>query len=56
MVEKKKGRGGARPGSGRPRTERNNLISIRISDEAKEILNKKKNKTAWIDELIRENG
>ena len=40
-------------GSGRPATGRTNPITIRVSDEALEILQSVKNKSKYIDNLIR---
>lgn len=52
MMDKKQ-RGGARPGSGRPATDRKYPISVRISREAAELLETVANKSEFIDELIR---
>jgi hypothetical protein len=38
---------------GRPRTDRNTAVTIRLSDEALAVLNEQPNKTAFIDALIR---
>ena len=38
---------------GRPRTDRNTAVTIRLSDEALAVLNEQPNKTAFIDKLIR---
>jgi len=38
---------------GRPRTGRENAVTIRLSDEALAVLNEQPNKTAFIDALIR---
>jgi uncharacterized Zn-finger protein len=38
---------------GRPRTDRNTAVTIRLSDEALAVLNDQPNKTAFIDALIR---
>ena len=51
--KKKENRGGARPGSGRPAGERTYPIAVRISKQAMEILSKKKNKSEFIDSLIK---
>lgn len=45
MAQKSKG--------GRPRTDRNTAVTIRLSDEALAVLNEQPNKTAFIDALIR---
>ena len=39
--------------SGRPATGRTHAISVRISQEAANILNTKKNKSEYIDRLIK---
>lgn len=44
---------GTKFGTGRPATGRTYAISVRISHEAAEILSNKKNKSEYIDELIR---
>lgn len=44
---------GSKFGTGRPATGRTYAISVRISQEAVKILNKKKNKSEYIDSLIR---
>lgn len=46
-------RGGKREGAGRPRGTRNNVVSVRLSDEALEKLNQYQNKSRYIDNLIR---
>jgi hypothetical protein len=45
MAQKSKG--------GRPRTDRNTAVTVRLSDEALAVLNEQPNKTAFIDALIR---
>ncbi len=40
-------------GTGRPATGRNKAVSVKISQEAYEILQGKKNKSEYIDRLIR---
>lgn len=52
MEAEKKQRGGKRPGAGRPTGTRKNLISVRISDEANEILSSVNNKSEFINDLI----
>lgn len=47
-------RGGYRPGSGRRGTNRKRVTTIMISDEATDILRQQKNKSAYIDQAIRE--
>ena len=44
---------GSKFASGRPATGRTEAISVRISKQAAEILSKKKNKSEYIDVLIR---
>lgn len=55
MEEKVKysGRGGSR-GGGRPTTDRNVAITIRISQEAADKLNRARNKSEFIDRLIKQ--
>lgn len=47
------GKGGARPGSGRPETDRKIPVAVRISQEAADILNQQANKSEYIDKLIK---
>ena len=47
---------GSKFASGRPATGRTVAISVRISKQAAEILSSKKNKSEYIDELIRHNA
>lgn len=51
---KKSGRGGDRGGR-RPETDRKCLVSVRVSQEAKDKLDTVKNKSEWIDTMIKEN-
>lgn len=44
---------GSKFASGRPATGRSKAVSVRLTEEAYEILKKKKNKSAYIDRLIR---
>lgn len=53
-MEEKKQRGGSRPGAGRPANDRNIMVGVRISQEAADILNAQKNKSEFIDTLIKE--
>lgn len=53
MEEVKKKRGGKRPGAGRPANGRNISIGLKISKEAYDILGKQKNRSKFIDELIK---
>lgn len=55
-MEEKKQRGGSRPGAGRPANDRNIMVGVRISREAADILNAQKNKSEYIDNLIRNHG
>ena len=52
-MEEQKKRGGRRPGSGRPANNRKIMVAVRISQEAADILNTQKNKSEYIDELIK---
>ena len=54
MNEIKNGWGGSRPGVGRPTTDRNVSVNFRISQEAAELLKRQKNKSEYIDRLIKE--
>lgn len=45
--------GGARPGSGRPSNDRSVMIGARVSPEAAEKLKKVKNKSEFLDQLIK---
>jgi hypothetical protein len=54
MADEKKQWGGYREGGGRPATDRNVAISVRISQEANELLKQQKNKSEYIDRLIKE--
>ena len=53
MAEEKKQWGGYREGGGRPTTDRNIAVTIRISQEASDILNEQKNKSEFVDSLIK---
>ena len=53
MMNTKKQRGGRRPGSGRPANDRNIMVGVRISREAADILNAQRNKSEFIDTLIK---
>ena len=53
--EQHPGWGGSR-GGGRPVTDRNVAITIRISQEAADILSQQKNKSEFIDTLIKESA
>lgn len=48
------GRGGDRGGR-RPETDRKCVITVRVSPEAKEKIDTVKNKSKWIDQMIKEN-
>lgn len=56
MEQQKKQRGGSRPGAGRPANDRSIMVGVRISKEAADILNAQKNKSEFIDNLIRNHG
>ena len=56
MAEEKKQWGGYREGGGRPTTDRNIAVTIRISQEAADILSQQKNKSEFIDTLIKESA
>lgn len=47
-------KGGARPGSGRPETGRNIRVCIKLSKEVVDYLRGIKNKSEYIDNLIRQ--
>ena len=49
------GWGGSR-GGGRPVTDRNVAVTIRISQEAADILKEQRNKSEFIDTLIKESA
>lgn len=52
---KKENRGGARPGSGRPKGRKDyKSISIRIPEDVEMILSKQENRSSYIIEAIRE--
>ena len=52
-MEEKKQRGGRRPGSGRPQNDRKVMLCVRITPEAAAIINEQKNKSEFIDKLIK---
>lgn len=52
MNEKKSKRGGKRPGAGRPRTGRKNVVAVRLSDEAIAKLERFENRSRYIENLI----
>ena len=55
MEEKTNNRGGYRPGGGRPQTDRQIYLNVRISKEAADKLTRiTKNKSEFIDRLIKE--
>ena len=47
--------GGYREGGGRPATDRNVTVTVRISQEAADKLKTVKNKSEFIDRIIKEN-
>ena len=51
--QKKQGRGGDRGGR-RPETDRKCVVTVRVSQEAKDKLDTVKNKSEWIDRVIKE--
>ena len=53
--EQHPGWGGSR-GGGRPVTDRNVAVTIRISQEASDILKEQRNKSEFIDTLIKESA
>ena len=53
-MEEKKKHGGARPGSGRPPTDRNVRLTIKLSEEAVKILDElTTNRSKYLDELLK---
>ena len=52
-MEKKNAHGGSRPGAGRRANDRKCMLSVRISPEAEEIIKTVKNKSEYIDNLIK---
>ena len=52
MNEKKSKRGGKRPGAGRPRTGRRNVVAVRLSDEALQKLERFENRSRYIENVI----
>ena len=55
MEQIKKQRGGYRPNSGRPANDRNIPLMVRISPEAADKLAAVKNKSEFIDNIIKSN-
>lgn len=53
-MEEKKQHGGRRPGAGRPANDRSIMVGVRISQEAADILNAQKNKSEFIDNLLKQ--
>lgn len=53
-MEDKKQHGGRRSGAGRPANGRNIMVGVRITKEAADILNAQHNKSAFIDNLIKQ--
>lgn len=54
MTEQKNSRGGRRQGAGRPANDRSVNLSVRITQEAMDILNERtSNKSEYIDNLIK---
>lgn len=52
-MKRKDKRGGARQGAGRPKTDREYQLCIRLSKEAYDTLKQFKNRSAYVDELIK---
>lgn len=52
-MEQKSTRGGYRPGAGRHTTDRSVPLSVRISQEAAEMISQVRNKSQYIDQLIK---
>lgn len=53
MEQKKDNRGGRRQGSGRKKLGRDYQICLKLSKQAYDVLKKIKNKSAMVDELIK---
>ena len=53
MKQKKDNRGGRRQGSGRKKLGRDYQVCIKLSKEAYDTLKQLKNRSAYIDELIK---
>lgn len=53
MKQKKDNRGGARQGAGRKKTGREYQVCLKLSKEAYVTLKQFKNRSAYIDELIK---
>ena len=53
-MKEQKQRGGHRPGAGRPANDRSIMVGVRITKEAADILNAQKNKSEFIDNLIKQ--
>lgn len=54
MEQQKKQHGGSRPGAGRPANDRSIPLMVRISQQAADIVNGQKNKSEFIDNLIKQ--
>ena len=55
MSQESSNRGGRRSGAGRPANDRNVMVSVRLSQEAVDKLNRlTNNKAEYIDRLIKE--
>ena len=55
MMEEKKQHGGRRSGAGRPANDRNVMVSVRLSQEAVDKLNRMTNNKSWfIDKIIKQ--
>ena len=53
MTEKKHTHGGSRPGAGRRANDRKCMLSVRISPQAEEIMKTVRNKSEYVDTLIK---
>jgi hypothetical protein len=54
-MEQQNNRGGRRSGAGRPANDRNIVVSVRLSQEAVDKLNRMTNNKSWfIDKIIKQ--
>ena len=54
-MEQQNNRGGRRSGAGRPANDRNVMVSVRLSQEAVDKLNRMTNNKSWfIDKIIKQ--
>lgn len=54
MTQQKNTHGGRRSGAGRPANDRSIPLMVRISQQAADIVNGQKNKSEFIDNLIKQ--